>query len=332
MIFTTTEMACFGKKDAKRQPVPAEKLPAEAPPEKTPATLLLHPAEVLLCPGQTAKFEAVAYDRNGKQIGPVEPAFSFPPKLGKLGPNGVFTAGQRGGIGEVRAAIGTADGNKITGVARVRVVPDLPITEDFESYKDGDVVGWWSGVSKAKYVIQTLDGSKVLKKISNGLGPVLNRSLAFITPPIPAGYTVEADVRGARKGTGDIVLRGDAGIVNSRYVLEAYERGTKLRVVSWVPGPRFAKSIDFNWPEGKWLRMKLKVEIVEEQGKKVGKVYAKAWPREEPEPSSWTIEATDPMPNEEGAAGIYAYSTDGEVYFDNIKVYRHESPRVSTLR
>ncbi len=321
VIFTTTEMACFGKKDAKPQPVAAEKLPAEAAPEKLPATLMLRPAEVLLRPGEKAKFEVIAYDKHGDRIGPVNSTCYFPKNLGKIDAGGVFTAGSRGGIGEVRAELETVDGKgKITGVARVRVVPALPISEDFESYKDGDVVGWWSGVSKAKYVIETLDGSKVLKKISNDLGPVLNRSMAFITPPIPAGYTVEADVRGVRKGTGDIVLRGDAGIVNSRYVLEAYERGTKLRVVSWVPGPRFEKAIDFTWPGGKWLRMKLKVEIVTEQGKKVGKVFAKAWPREEPEPSSWTIVATDPMPNEEGAAGIYAYSTDGEVYFDNIKV------------
>ena len=41
---------------------------------------------------------------------------------------------------------------KIVGTARVRVVPDLPIGEDFESFKDGDIVGWWIGVSKAKYV------------------------------------------------------------------------------------------------------------------------------------------------------------------------------------
>ena len=36
VIFTTTEMVCFGKKDAKRQPVPAEKLPAEGAAGKKP--------------------------------------------------------------------------------------------------------------------------------------------------------------------------------------------------------------------------------------------------------------------------------------------------------
>ena len=263
-------MVCFGKKDAKPQPVAAEKLPAEAPPEKVPATLMLRPAEVFLRPGEKAKFEVVAYDKHGECIGPVDATCYFPKNLGKMDANGVFIAGRRGGIGEVRAEV-EGRGGKVVGAARVRVVPDLPISENFESYKDGDIIGWWTGVSKAKYVITTIDGSKVLKKISNDLGPMINRTLAFITPSIPAGYTVEADIRGDKvvvEGPkGPVVMRGDAGVVNARYVLEAYENGTKLHVVSWVPGPRFEKGVDFTWPEDKWYRLKLKVEIVEQDGK-----------------------------------------------------------------
>ena len=144
----------------------------------------------------------------------------------------------------MRAELGSGAG-KLVGTARVRVVPDLPISEDFESYKDGDIVGWWAGVSKAKYVVETLDGSKVLKKISNDMGPVLNRSLAFITPPIAAGYTVEADVRGARRNGHGAVVRGDAGVVNARYVLELIENGTKLagRFLGARPAIRESRSI-----------------------------------------------------------------------------------------
>ena len=49
---TTTEMICFGKPDAKPQPVAAEKLPDEAAVQKEPATLLVRPAEVLLKPAR----------------------------------------------------------------------------------------------------------------------------------------------------------------------------------------------------------------------------------------------------------------------------------------
>jgi hypothetical protein len=190
----------------------------------------------------------------------------------------------------------------------------LPISEDFESFKDGDAIGWWVGVSKLKYAIETLDGSKVLKKLHDDKGPIFNRSLAFITPPIAAGYTVEADVMGVKEGR----RRGDVGVTNARYVFELYGGGKKARVMSWIPGPRFEKQIEFAWAPGTWYRMKLKVDVVDHQGK----VLAKVWPRSETEPQEWTIEATDPQPNYEGAAGIYANSTMAPLYLDNIKVYR----------
>ncbi len=261
-FFTTTEMICFGKKEpAARTTGQAGKpdvLPEEAALEKEPASLVIRPAEVLLRPGESVKFKVLAYDRHGRQIGPVDAACTFPPKLGTLDAQGRFTAGGHGGIGEVRAELG-----KLVGTARVRVVPDLPISEDFESFKDGDTIGWWVGVSKLKYTIETLDGSKVLKKLHDDKGPIFNRSLAFITPPIPAGYTVEADVMGVKEGR----RRGDVGVVNARYVFELYGGGKKLRVMSWIPGPRFEKQIEFAWAPGTWYRMKLKVEVVDNQGK-----------------------------------------------------------------
>jgi outer membrane protein assembly factor BamB len=309
VFFTTTEMICFGKGGAGRQAVAAEKLPEEAALEKEPAALVIRPAEVLLRPGEKVKFEVVAYDRHGRQIGPVDATCHFPLQLGALDAQRQFTAGKRGGIGEVRAEVG-----KITGTARVRVVPELPIREDFESFKDGDTIGWWVGVSKLKYTIETRDGSKTLKKLHDDKGPIFNRSLAFITPPIPAGYTVEADVMGIREGR----RRGDVGVVNSRYVMELFGSGKKLRVMSWIPGPRFDKQIEYTWAPGVWYRMKLRVETADNQGR----IFAKVWPRDQAEPKEWTLEATDPQPNYEGSAGIYANSTMAPLYLDNIKVYR----------
>jgi hypothetical protein len=306
-----TEMICFGSKDAKPQSVPPEKLPAEAPPEKVPATLLVRPAEVVLRPGETVQFQTIAYDKYGNCLGPVTANCVLPGKLGKGDGKGAFTAGTHGGIGEVKAEL---PGSKLTGIGRVRVVPELPISEDFKSYKDGDIIPWWSGLSKLKYTMETLDGAKVLKKISNDMGPIFNRSLVFITPPMPAGYTVEADIRGVKQG---LIRRGDAGVVNDRYVFELIN-GKKARVMSWIPGPRFEKKIDYPWAPDKWYRLKLKVDVADNQGK----VYAKVWPRDEAEPKDWTIEATDPQPNYEGAAGIYANSTMAPLYFDNVKVYR----------
>ncbi|MHC4354592.1 MAG: hypothetical protein ACYS0H_17955, partial [Planctomycetota bacterium] len=97
------------------------------------------------------------------------------------------------------------------------------------------MIPWWIGVSKAKHAIESRDGSRVLKKIADDRGPIFNRSRVYITPPLKAGYTVEADVLGEKVGR----RRGDAGLINCRYRLELFGMVPRLRVMSWVPGPRF---------------------------------------------------------------------------------------------
>ncbi len=312
VVFTnTTDMFCLGK-DPGPRPVAAPALPAEAPVElpavATAVTLLVRPAEVLLEPGQSVQFQAIAYDRHGRKLGPVEAQWAFSGK-GSTIRGGQFVAGPKGAVGLV-----TAHWGSLVGEARVRIVPALPIVEDFESYKDRDVIGWWIGVSKAKHVIETLDGSKVLKKLSDDRGPIFNRSHVFITPPLAPGYVIEADVLGAKQGR----RRGDVGLINDRYDLELTGSAQTMRVMSWIAGPRFEKKVDFHWDAGRWYRLKFKVDLAGDEAR----LYAKAWPRDEREPAAWTIEAVDPQPNREGAAGIYAFSSPAPLYYDNVKVYR----------
>jgi hypothetical protein len=176
------------------------------------------------------------------------------------------------------------------------------------------VIGWWAGVSKAKHAIETLDGSKVLKKLSDDRGPIFNRSHVFITPPLAPGYVVEADVLGVKQGR----RRGDVGLINDRYDLELFGSAQKMRVMSWIPAPRFEKKVDFHWDAGRWYHLKFKVDLVGDEAR----LYVKAWPRDETEPAAWTIEAVDPQPNREGSAGIYANSTMAPLYYDNVKIYR----------
>jgi outer membrane protein assembly factor BamB len=308
VVFTnTTDMFCLGK-DPGPRPVAVPPLPAESPVEAVAATLLVRPAEVLLQPGQSAQFQAIAYDQHGRKIGPVEAQWAFSGKGGTIR-GGKLVAGSKGAIGLV-----TARSGQLGGEARVRIVPALPIAEDFESYKDGDVIGWWAGVSKAKHAIETLDGSKVLKKLSDDRGPIFNRSHVFITPPLAPGYVVEADVLGVKQGR----RRGDVGLINDRYDLELFGSAQKMRVMSWIPAPRFEKKVDFHWDAGRWYHLKFKVDLVGDEAR----LYVKAWPRDETEPAAWTIEAVDPQPNREGSAGIYANSTMAPLYYDNVKIYR----------
>jgi hypothetical protein len=49
-------------------------------------------------------------------------------------------------------------------------------------------------------------------------------------------------------------------------------------------------------------------------------VRGKVWPKDQPEPSGWTIEKVDTIGHAMGAPGLYA---DGisDLHFDNVRVY-----------
>jgi outer membrane protein assembly factor BamB len=319
VVFTSREMICLGH-DPKPQPVSMPALAREIPadPHAPPAILQVRPAEVLLQPGQTVSFHAMTLDKLGRPVKPVPVKWSYSGPGGTVAGDGTFRASARhaGSIGEA-----TAQWGSLSGSARVRIVPTLPIVEDFERYREGMLPGWWIGVSKAKYAVVAQGGSKVLEKLADERGPIFNRSHVFITPPLAAGYTVQADVMGTERGS----RRGDAGVINDRYTLELFGATQRLRVVSWIPGPRFEKQIPYPWSPGRWYTLKLRVDL--EGGEAL--VQAKAWPRGQAEPAAWIIRALDPQPNREGSAGLYANSM-APVFFDNVRVER--GPESAVLR
>ena len=312
VFFTTEEMVCLGRKDAgsgKSLPVPP--LPPERPLAKDApvASIQVRPAEILVKPGQTIRFQALALDGNGRELRPADVSWAHQGSAGTIASDGSFsTSGSGGGIGTVTASQGD-----LKAPARVRIVPDLPISEDFESFTEGQLPDWWIGVSKAKHALQTVAGSKVLGKLADNRGPIFNRSRVYITEPLPTGYTVQADVMGVKQGR----RRGDVGLINARYRLELFGRVNRLRVMSWVPGPRFEARKEFSWDPDRWYTLKFRVDL---EGDKA-RLRAKVWPRDETEPADWTLEAFDPQPNREGSAGLYAFSM-APVYYDNVRIYR----------
>ena len=46
----------------------------------------------------------------------------------------------------------------------------------------------------------------------------------------------------------------------------------------------------------------------------------KVWPKGEQEPSAWTVEARDEVPNLRGSPGLYGNAKDTELYIDNPRV------------
>jgi hypothetical protein len=79
---------------------------------------------------------------------------------------------------------------------------------------------------------------------------------------------------------------------------------------------RFSKTIPYKWDETKWYTLKFRAS--NENGKAV--LRGKVWPRDEQEPSQWTIEAVDDVPNVEGSPGMFGNASTSEFYIDNISV------------
>jgi hypothetical protein len=92
-----------------------------------------------------------------------------------------------------------------------------------------------------------------------------------------------------------------------------------LHIEPWQPEIKRTVSIPFSWKPDTWYRMKLEVQNLPD-----GTVRArgKVWLATDAEPGAWMIERVDPLPNRQGAPGIFG-SALAEIYFDNLKVYRN---------
>jgi hypothetical protein len=207
-------------------------------------------------------------------------------------------------VGAVKAAVG-----QVTGTARVRIIPPLPLTENFDSYAADAVPTHWVN-SVGKYTVRDINGNKVLVKLPNP--EIFKRGRAFLGPINLSNYTVEADVLATEKRR----QMGDAGIVAQRYSLVLFGNHQRLELESWQPETERTVKVPFAWKSDTWYRLKLEVQNLPD-GKT--RVRGKAWPASEQEPSAWLVEKVDAIPNRHGSPGIYAHAPF-EVFFDNIKV------------
>jgi hypothetical protein len=206
----------------------------------------------------------------------------------------------------------------LTGLARVRVMPRPPYKQDFEKVPEGRTPGGWVNC-QGKFNVQERDGSKVLVKLATVASPLVSRANAYIGKPELADYAIQADLCGTRKHDD----MPDMGIGANRYTLMLDGNKQRLRVLSWEALPRIEKNLDWPWKPNTWYRLKLVVDV---QGEKAV-IRGKAWPREQPEPAEWTIEAEDPCPNREGSPALYGYATGildnqpgAEIYYDNVLI------------
>lgn len=320
---TTDELYCLGKKD--EAPIKAEipTMAGELPEDISKlAEAIIVPAEATLSPGETVRFVTRLFDSNGRFLAEVPAIWMVQGAKGRFSQDGTFVAATDNifSAGLVKAKV-----EGFAPVARLRVIPTLPFTEDFDGFTAGEAPPGWVGVD-GKTTIVEKDGTLVLQKSATSPSAPYSRMRAFSGPPRPIDYTVQADLLATPK-QGRTPSLSDMGLINGRYKLILLGFEKQLRLVTWSPIPRLQKDLPFDWKPDTWYRAKLRVEKKGEQAL----VRAKVWPRDEKEPEGWTSEMVDECPNVEGSPGLYAFtkgttpSKPGSlIFYDNYKVTENE--------
>jgi outer membrane protein assembly factor BamB len=309
-VYVTSMEATYAIGTRVRKPAAPSLLsrPTPAPAGSAVAHVQLYPYEALIAPGAKQSFRVRLFDAKGDLIREEKggAATWTLEQLGGTVADGVFVAPTSASAGFVKATVGG-----VTGQARVRVIPPLPWSYDFENAAADAPPMWWTGAP-----------GKVFQRTVDGLGKVLvrprdetvgRRAKVLMGPATMRGYTIEADVRGTEQRR----QRGDAGLINQRYALVLFGNGQKLELHPWQAADEMTVRVPFKWDANAWYRMKLRVD---QRPDGTAHVRGKVWPTGQPEPEAWTIEKVDTIPHLEGSPGLYG---DGisEIYFDNVAVY-----------
>ena len=275
------------------------------------------PTELILKPGEAIALTARAFDASGSAIALPGPATWTLENLKGTIADGRFTADAAAGAqaGLVKATVGS-----IVGAARIRVIPDLPWSFDFEDGRAVPPPEWANATNK--FAVRDLEGNKVLVKLAENDFAFAKRCRPFFGSTELSNYTIEADIRAMERRR----LMGDIGVVAQRYELVVFGNHQELHLQPWQPETARTVKTPFKFDKDVWYTMKLEVQSLD--GSKV-RARGKVWPKGQPEPQAWTIERVDPIGNHKGSPGIYADAPSrvgggSELYYDNIKVYKNK--------
>jgi hypothetical protein len=317
-IYLTTMEATFaiGPKAAPRGTGSSTGVTPPAKAAGPATTLLVTPTELLIKPGESVDLAIRAFDASGNAVANAGAATWTLEGLKGTIANGKFTADPAAGpqAGSVKAALGS-----VTGASRIRVVPDLPWSFDFESAGEVPPPHWANATGK--FVVRDLEGSKVLVKLAENPFAFAKRCRPFLGQTDLSNYTIQADVRAMERRR----QMGDIGIGAQRYELVLFGSHQRLELQPWQPEVQRTQRVEFAWAKDTWYTMKLEVQTLD--GGKV-RARGKVWERGKPEPSAWTIERVDPIGSVKGSPSLYADAPSqagggSEMYWDNIKVYKN---------
>jgi outer membrane protein assembly factor BamB len=278
------------------------------------ATLLVTPTELILKPGESVALATRAFDAKGNAVPNAGQVTWTVESLKGAVADGKFTASKEAGAqaGLVKATVGS-----LTGTARIRIIPELPWTFDFEDGRETPPPHWANATGK--FAVRDLDGSKVLVKLAENDFAFAKRCRPFMGNTEYSNYTIQSDVRGSEKLRRQM---GDIGLVAQRYELVLFGNHQRLELQPWQPEVQRTVKVNYAWKADTWYVMKLEVQTLTK-----GQVRArgKVWPKGQPEPAAWTVSRIDPIGSVKGAPGLYADAPSrvgggSELYFDNIRV------------
>ena len=313
--------------------------------DKKVAQVQLVPWDVLLSPGEKQAYEVRLFNASGQFLRVAKPEdVSF----GVAGPGKVTQKGKYIAPEKKlhRAARVLCEVNGLSAEARVRIVPPLPWSFDFEGDKQSEPPLTWVG-GRIRYVGREKNGNHYLAKPTElptrpgapttKLG---TRSRMWMGPHTLSNYTVQADIQMQVGQAGESVADeaapegppsvGDtsvklptAGLINSRYTFALFGPSNEARLYSWCTHDKRTQATKpMQLEPGVWYRMKL--TVIPEPKENHCHVQAKVWRKGEPEPGEWTLEFQDDRPNLEGAPGLFGDSKEAEFYVDNLKVTPNE--------
>ncbi|GDY22213.1 serine/threonine protein kinase [Verrucomicrobiota bacterium] len=334
-VQTTRKVYCFGKKGANAG------LPAAPEPEKWPAPgpaaqLQVIPSEVLLRPGDSAAFRLRKLDAKGFVVEDVKDVTAvkwtnFIPATAKVRAlmKGAFNAeGKLVAAADPEASAGAFEGTlgDLKGYIRGRVLPGLPIKQDFEGFaitekhetEEGVMFAYpplsWIG-ARFKFEVREKDGTKALvKTIDNKF---FQRGTVFIGDAEMKNYTIQADVF----SDGNKRKMSEVGLICQHYLIVLKGNDQKLEINSNLERlrvPAVDAPSNFKWSPNVWYRLKARVDVAADGS---GVVRAKAWKRDEAEPAAWTIEVPHKHAHTSGSPGLYGFAPqEMRVYIDNVLV------------
>jgi len=309
-VVSDANLYAIGKKSSAATNQPAVATPA-LDPNRAASHVQVFPTELILKPGDKVNFRVRLFDVQGNFIREEQAAsWTLDNLTGSIAEGHLTISGDSTTqAGLVKATVGG-----VSGTASVRVFPALPWCENFDALAVSTIPSTWVNATR-KFTVREVDGNKVFVKTTEG-SSLLSRARAYFGPSDFSNYTVEGDAFATVKRR----QQGDAGVIAQRYVLALYGNSQKLHLEPWQPETARTVTIPFAWKSDTWYRLKLQVENLPD-GKVRGR--GKAWLASETEPANWMIERIDPIPNRQGAPGIFGNGL-AEIYFDNLKVYSNK--------